>query len=116
MNNTMEYKGYLGSVEISKTKHLLQGKVMGIRRDITYSGETAEELIQNFHQSVDTYLTQCELTNQTPERAYKGQFNVRIPPYLHRLAAEYALNHQKTLNSFMEDAVREKLIREDLLS
>lgn len=31
MNNTMEYKGYLGSVEFSEEDALFYGKVLGIR-------------------------------------------------------------------------------------
>ena len=31
MNNTMEYKGYVGSVEFSEEDALFYGKVLGIR-------------------------------------------------------------------------------------
>ena len=31
MNNTMEYKGYVGSVEFSQADMLFFGKVLGIR-------------------------------------------------------------------------------------
>ena len=31
MNNTMEYRGYVGSVEFSEEDGLFYGKVMGIR-------------------------------------------------------------------------------------
>lgn len=115
MKNTMEYKGYLGSVELSESNFQLFGSVMGIQTPIDYTGSTATELVSNFHQAVDAYIAQCQKTNQQPEKAYKGQFNVRIPPQLHRLAVAYAKNHQKTLNGFVEEAIREKLIRENLL-
>ena len=36
MNNTMEYKGYVGSVEFSEEDGLFYGKVMGIRALISY--------------------------------------------------------------------------------
>ena len=32
MNNTMEYKGYVGTVEFSEEDSMFYGKVMGIRR------------------------------------------------------------------------------------
>ena len=35
MNNTMEYKGYIGSVEFSEEVALFYGKVVGIRALIT---------------------------------------------------------------------------------
>ena len=49
MNNTMEYKGYVGSVEFSEEDGLFYGKVMGIRALISYEGSTAAELVNDFH-------------------------------------------------------------------
>ena len=57
MKNTMEYKGYIGSVEFSEEDCILYGKVMGIR---SYEGETAKELLEDFHGAVDDYLTLCK--------------------------------------------------------
>ena len=109
MNNTMEYKGYVGSVEFSETDGVFYGKVQGIRSLISYEGETAKELIQDFHEAVDDYLVLCEEEGSKPEVAYKGSFNVRFGPELHRDAAIYAMTHNQSLNSFVESAVREKL-------
>lgn len=60
MNNTMEYKGYVGSVEFSEEDGLFYGKVMGIRALISYEGSTAAELVNDFHGAVDDYLALCE--------------------------------------------------------
>ena len=35
MNNTMEYKGYVGSVEIAEEDAVFYGKVLGIRELIS---------------------------------------------------------------------------------
>ena len=59
MNNTMEYKGYLGSVEFSEEDALFYGKVLGIRALISYEGSTARELLTDFHGAVDDYLELC---------------------------------------------------------
>ncbi|MCI9507771.1 MAG: toxin-antitoxin system HicB family antitoxin [Oscillospiraceae bacterium] len=40
---------------------------------------------------------------------YKGSFNVRIEPELHRAVALFAASHSITLNAAVEDAVREYL-------
>ena len=69
MNNTMEYKGYVGSVEFSEADGVFFGKVQGIRSLISYEGETAEELIQDFHEAVDDYLVLCEEEGRMPEVA-----------------------------------------------
>ena len=41
MNNTVEYKGYLGSVEFSEEDALFYGKVLGIRALVSYEGNNA---------------------------------------------------------------------------
>ena len=60
MKNTMEYKGYVGSVEFSEADGLFFGKVLGIRALVSYEGTNARELIEDFHSAVDDYLLLCE--------------------------------------------------------
>lgn len=60
MDNFMEYKGYIGSVEFSEEDALYYGKVQGIRSLISYEGSTAKELVADFHGVVDDYLSSCE--------------------------------------------------------
>ncbi|MBR2895872.1 MAG: type II toxin-antitoxin system HicB family antitoxin [Oscillospiraceae bacterium] len=109
MNNTMEYKGYVGSVEFSEEDGLFYGKVMGIRALISYEGTTAHELVDDFHGAVEDYLALCEAEGKEPEKAYKGSFNVRISPELHKQAAIFATTHGISLNSFVENALRTSL-------
>ena len=110
MNNTMEYKGYVGSVEFSENDGVLYGKVQGIRSLISYEGTTVAELVADFHGAVGDYFTLCEEEGTEPEVAYKGSFNVRFKNKdNHRRAAIYAMMHEQSLNSFIEEAVEEKL-------
>lgn len=109
MSKVIEYKGYIGSVEFSEEDNILFGKVQGIRSLISYEGTTVAELVSDFHDAVNDYLTACSRDNITPEVPYKGSFNVRIGSELHRKAAVYAVSHQQSLNSFIEEAVKEKL-------
>lgn len=60
MNNTIQYKGYVGSIEFSEEDKIFYGKVLGIRSLISYEGENATELIDDFHQAVDDYLELCK--------------------------------------------------------
>lgn len=105
MNNTMEYKGYIGSVEFSEEDGVLFGKALGIRALISYEGETGKELLQDFHDAVDDYLSLCKDQGIEPERAYKGSFNVRISPELHKKIAVLATEQRISLNSFVENAL-----------
>lgn len=110
MNNIMEYRGYVGSVEFSEPDGVFYGKVQGIRSLISYEGTTARELVDDFHGAVDDYLAACEAEGTAPELAYKGSLNVRLGEELHRRAAIYAMTHRQSLNSFIEEAVRDKLV------
>ena len=109
MKNTIEYKGYVGSVEFSAEDMLLFGKVQGIRALLSYEGETIKELVEDFQAAVDDYLALCEAEHTQPERSYKGSFNVRISPELHRKAAIYAMEHQLTLNRVVESALQKTI-------
>lgn len=109
MNNTIEYKGYVGSVEFSESDGVLFGKVQGIRSLISYEGTTVSELLDDFHGAIDDYLAQCEEEGREPEIAYKGSFNVRLGSERHKRAAVYAMTHQQTLNAFIMEAVDDKL-------
>ena len=110
MSNTIEYKNYLGSVEFSEEDGLFFGKVLGIRALISYEGTNAKELINDFHGAVDDYLAMCEAENQEPERAYKGTFNVRVSPELHKQAVIYAMAQHISLNNLVETSLRNELL------
>ena len=75
-----------------------------------FEGTNASELVSDFHGAVDDYLALCEAEGPPPETAYKGSLNVRFKNRdTHRRAAIYAIMHQQSLNSFIEEAVEEKL-------
>ena len=107
MNNTMEYKGYVGSVEFSEEDGLFYGKVMGIRALISYEGITSTEQVNDIHGAVDDYLALCEENHTEQERAYKGSFNVRISPELHKQAVIFAMAHNMSLNSLVENSIEQ---------
>ncbi len=103
--SAMEYKGYTGSAEFSAEDQVFFGKVQGVRALISYEGSTVTELTEDFHAAVDAYLELCAAGGKEPEKSYKGTFNVRISPELHRQAANAALSQQMTLNRFVERSI-----------
>ena len=60
MNNNMEYKGYLGSVEFSEEEAVFFGKIMNIRSLISYEGKNVMELSEQFREAEDEYSSICE--------------------------------------------------------
>jgi predicted HicB family RNase H-like nuclease len=105
MGNLLSYKNYNGTVEYSKEDGCLFGKVVGIKSLLSYEGKSIQELEQDFQTVIDEYIADCEERGVQPEQPYKGSFNVRISPELHRTIAIYAMEHGKTLNAAVEEAI-----------
>jgi predicted HicB family RNase H-like nuclease len=47
-----------------------------------------------------------------PEKAFKGNFNVRISPQLHYKAALLAKEENMSLNNFVAESIRNKIQKE----
>jgi predicted HicB family RNase H-like nuclease len=58
---------------------------------------------------VDEYLTFCRKEKKPPDTPFKGSFNVRLGPDLHRRAALYAEEHSLKLNAVVHEAVEHYL-------
>ncbi len=107
MSNLLEYKDYMGTVEYSSSDNVLFGKVVGINGLVSYEGKSIEELQKDFEEAVDDYIEMCEEQGIEPQKTYKGTFNVRISPTLHRSLAICAASRGTTLNKAVEDAIRQ---------
>ena len=108
--NILTYKGYTGSAEFSAEDNVFFGEVLGIKSLISYEGDSVAELKADFEGAIDDYLAECSARGITPEKPYKGSFNVRISPQLHAGAATYAKAHHMTLNAVVAKALDEFLI------
>lgn len=109
MSQTLQYRGYDGSVLYSAEDKLLHGRLIGIRDMVTYEGTDVERLDTNFKLAVDEYLAFCKTEHKTPDLPFKGSFNVRISQDLHKRAALYAEEHNRKLNAVVNDALQEYL-------
>ncbi len=109
MNNALRYKGYVGTVTFSEQDEVFHGKVVGMKDLITFEGDSVASLIEDFHNAVDEYEEYCKQQGKKPDKPYKGTFNVRIQPELHRAAAMQAALEGKTLNAFVEESIRGSL-------
>ena len=109
MGQTMEYKGYDGSVLYSAEDKMLHGRVLGVRDMISFGGTDVLSLEKNFRDAVDEYLAFCEAEGKTPDVPFKGSFNVQISQDLHQRAALYAEEHDLKLNAVVQQALKEYL-------
>lgn len=105
MNNCMKYKDYYGTVEYSDADECFHGKVLGIHGLVTFEGESVQELKKSFQEMIDLYIADCEEKHISPNKSYKGTFNVRIAPKLHRKAALCAADEGISLNALVEKAI-----------
>jgi len=110
MRNTLDYKGYHGSVEYNSEDKILHGKVLGIRSMITYKGNDVETIEQDFRESVDAYLDMCERRGIAPEKEYSGLFQVRVSPETHRTLAIKAEASNKKLNTIVVEALEKYIV------
>ena len=58
---------------------------------------------------VNEHIMDCEAENVPVEKSYKGSFNIRLTPDLHRRAAIFAKIHGTTLNTFVKEAIESRL-------
>ena len=105
-SNYISHKGYTGSVEFSAEDAVFHGKVIGIKSLISFEGDSVASLTEDFFNAVDEYLQFCKENGKEPEKPFKGSFNVRIGPDLHRKAATAASAMNMSLNAYVEEAIR----------
>lgn len=106
-SNIFEYKGYHTKIEFDAVDLVLRGKIEGISDLVNFECESMQEIENEFHTAVDDYLAFCEEVGKTPEKEYKGSFNIRISPDLHRKLAMLASKNGESLNSAVESAITE---------
>ena len=106
ISNVLEYRGYYGAVEYSATDNIFFGKVIGVSSLISFEGDSVQSLREDFEGAIDDYLEMCTEKGIEPEKAYKGSFNVRVSPELHKKLAIYSTSRGKTLNATVEDAIK----------
>ena len=106
MNNILEYKGYYTKVEYSAQDGVLFGKIEGIKDLVNFECGRLDDVEQEFRRAVDDYLAFCADLGEAPDKPYKGVFNVRISPELHRRAVLAADKRGETLNAFVANAIQ----------
>lgn len=111
--NQLEFKGYVGTVELSEADGVFHGKLAHIRDLVTYESRTADGLVKAFHEAVDDYLSDCAADGRDPDKPYKGQFQVRTRPDLHRALSRLALERGVSLNEMVTSALETLVKREE---
>ena len=103
MTDTLNYRGFSGSVEYSAEDKILYGHILGIRGLVSYEGSSVEELEKCFREAVDDFLADVEagvasLILRTP-------LQVTLDTPLAERAVRYAHAHSLNVDSLVEQAV-----------
>ncbi|WP_101776430.1 type II toxin-antitoxin system HicB family antitoxin [Pasteurella oralis] len=109
MKNVLEYKDFIGSVEVSLEDNILFGKILYINGLITYEANTVDELNKEFQAAVDDYIEFCQEQGLDAYKSFNGKFNVRISPELHKQASLLATKQNITLNAFVCKAIQNEI-------
>jgi predicted HicB family RNase H-like nuclease len=106
----LEYKGYYGSIEFSEVDNFLFGKVLNMYSTlITYEGNTAEELYDDFKEGIKRYLDFCKNNGIEPDKNDNISIDICIPAELYAKVALYAQNHNISIENFILDAIERRL-------
>jgi predicted HicB family RNase H-like nuclease len=111
MSQTLQYRGYDGSVLFSAEDRVLHGRILGIRDMVSFEGTDVVSLEQSFKEAVDEYLSFCKAEGKAPDVPFKGSFNIRLSQELHKQAALFAEEHNRKLNAVVNDALKEYLAK-----
>ena len=111
--NVLEYKGYFTKVEYDAEDGILYGKIEGINDMVNFESHSMKSVEKEFHRAVDEYLNFCAEVGKQPEKEYKGTFNVRISPALHKKLSAIAGKNGDTLNASVEKAIQQYVIAEE---
>lgn len=111
MKDTLHYRDFIGSVHFSEEDGVFYGKIEGINDLVSFEGQTVEEIRQSFREAVDDYADLCERHGKPTHKSYKGSFNVRVSPELHRLAAQKANQKGVSLNQLVQEAIEKEVTK-----
>jgi predicted HicB family RNase H-like nuclease len=112
MKNALEYKNFYGTVEFSSEDEVFFGKINGIRDVVTFEADTVSKLKKYFKEAVEDYIVTCSKNGKEIDKEYKGSFNIRVKPSIHRMAAIKSAALKISLNQFVERALEKEVLND----
>ena len=103
--NILKYKDYEGTAELDMARGVCRGKILFINDLVTYESALPADLQKEFELAVDDYIETCSALGRESQKSLRGQFNVRIPPSLHKAATLRGLADGVSLNDVVVSAL-----------
>jgi len=109
MKDVIRYEDFIGSVHFSTEDGVFYGKIEGINDLVTFEATSVRELKKSFKDAVGDYTNLCKEVGKDPHKSYKGSFNIRINPELHKQAHQLATLEGVSLNHLIQEAIEHKI-------
>ncbi len=109
MKDVLSHKGFLGSVHFSAEDECFFGKIEGIDDLVMFEGQDVKGIKKSFREAVEDYVELCKITKKPLLKSYKGSFNIRIAPDLHKKAVQKSLMLGISLNQLVQKAIEREV-------
>lgn len=105
----LNYRGYQGSVCFENGSLIIQ--ILHIDDTVVDECKSAEDAQSLFEDMVEDYLETCAAMGKEPNKPFKGSFNVRTSPAVHKKVAMLATSEGVSLNAWVIAAIEDKISR-----
>ena len=109
MTNQMIINGFTAVITYDPEIELFRGEFVGVNGGADFYAADVQSLRLEGELSLKTFLEACEEEGIEPRKVFSGKLNLRIDPDLHESASLAAAASQRSLNQFINDALRQTL-------
>ncbi|MBC8182239.1 type II toxin-antitoxin system HicB family antitoxin [candidate division KSB1 bacterium] len=105
----IQYKEFIGSVHFDSSDEIFYGKIEGVNDLITFEGKSVSEIKKSFEKEVEDYIAICKNLRKQIHKSFRGNFNVRISPDLHKKAVTKSQILGVSLNKLVQKALEKEV-------
>jgi predicted HicB family RNase H-like nuclease len=109
MNNSVSYKGFVGSVNFDFNKNLVYGKIENVQDVVEYKTEFAAKVKNEFIKAVKKYIRDCKQENKRIIKLYNGHFKLHVTSELYQKAASLASTKGISLNKLIQKVIQKEI-------
>jgi predicted HicB family RNase H-like nuclease len=106
--NIMKLNGYKATIEYDPELDMFRGEILNLNGGADFYGQNPDELREEFKNSLEVFLEVCKEKGISPTKDF-GNFNVKIPPDLHRKIAKQAKIEGINVNQWITDKISQIL-------
>jgi predicted HicB family RNase H-like nuclease len=108
--SALRYKDFQGSVDFEDDRLII--RILHIDDLVTTEIDSASTARAAFAELVEDYLATCAELGKQPCKPFKGSFNVRVTPELHRQVAMAAADVGESMNAWISNALEARIERQ----